>query len=78
LDGEEFGIVEWIDKPVIQDRLLSVLKGVVGRTGRTRLKVLHVEDDPIFSGVHQLRARWRIWFKPRTWLKRGKCSPSAL
>ena len=55
LDGEEFGIVEWIDKPVIQDRLLSVLKGVVGRTGRTRLKVLHVEDDPdIFQVVHQV------------------------
>lgn len=46
LDGEGFGVVEWIDKPVIKDRLLSVLKGVLRRSGRPRLKVLHVEDDP--------------------------------
>ena len=57
LDGEEFGVVEWIDKPVIQERLLSVLKGVVGRSGRTLLKVLHVEDDPdIFHVMHEIAA----------------------
>jgi len=55
LAGEEFGVVEWIDKPVVQERLLSVLKRVMGRSGRSRLKVLHVEDDPdIFHVMHEL------------------------
>jgi PAS domain S-box-containing protein len=57
LAGEEFGVVEWIDKPVVQERLLSVLRGVVGRSGRTRLKVLHVEDDPdIFHVMREVAA----------------------
>jgi len=55
LNGEELGVVEWIDKPAIQERLLTVLKGVVGRSGRTRLKVLHVEDDPdVFQVMRQV------------------------
>lgn len=55
LAGEEFGVVEWIDKPVIQERLLSVLNGVAGKSGRSRLKVLHVEDDPdIFHVMHEV------------------------
>lgn len=55
LAGEEFSVVEWIDKPVIQERLLSALKGVAARSGRTRLKVLHVERDPdIFHVLHEV------------------------
>ncbi|TRZ58259.1 MAG: response regulator [Rhodocyclaceae bacterium] len=55
LTGEEFGVIEWIDKPVDQDRLLAVINGVVGRSGRARAKVLHVEDDPdIFHVTHQV------------------------
>ncbi len=53
LNGEEFCVIEWIDKPVNQERLLSMLNGVVGRSGRARPKVLHVENDPdIFHVVH--------------------------
>ena len=55
LDGEKFGVIEWIGKPVNQERLLTVLNGVVGRSGRPRPKVLHVEDDPdIFQVVHRV------------------------
>lgn len=55
LAGEEFSVVEWIDKPVIQERLLSVLKGVAARSGRLRLKVLHVEGDPdVFHVMHEV------------------------
>lgn len=55
LSGEVFGVVEWIDKPVDQERLLSVLNRVAGKSGRAHPKVLHVEDDPdIFQVVHQV------------------------
>ncbi|MBI5923441.1 MAG: CHASE domain-containing protein [Betaproteobacteria bacterium] len=55
LNGEEFGIIEWIDKPVNQDRLLAVINGVVGRSGQARAKVLHVEDDAdIFHVMHEV------------------------
>lgn len=55
LNGEESGVVDWIDKPVDPERLLSVLKRVAGKSGRARPKVLHVEDDPdIFQVVHQV------------------------
>jgi len=58
LAGEEFSVVEWIDKPVIQERLLSVLKGVAARSGRSRLKVLHVEGDPdIFHVMHEVASK---------------------
>ena len=55
LNGEASGVVDWIDKPVDQERLLSVLNRVAGKSGRARPKVLHVEDDPdIFQVVHQV------------------------
>ncbi|MDD5176379.1 MAG: CHASE domain-containing protein [Sterolibacterium sp.] len=55
LNEGEACVIDWIDKPVNQDRLLTVLNGIVGKTGRARAKVLHVEDDPdIFHVMHQV------------------------
>ena len=55
LNEGEACVIDWIDKPVNQDRLLSVLNGIVGKTGRARAKVLHVEDDlDIFHVLHQV------------------------
>ena len=55
LNGEEFCVIDWIDKPVNQERLLSVLNGIVRISGRARPLVLHVEDDPdVFHVMHQV------------------------
>jgi signal transduction histidine kinase/DNA-binding response OmpR family regulator len=45
LNGEAFGIVDWIEKPIDRLRLASALeRGIEQRAGR-RPRVLHVEDD---------------------------------
>lgn len=55
LNEDEFGVITWLDKPINQGIMLSVLNGILGRTGRRRPKVLHVEDDPdIFQVMHQV------------------------
>ncbi|MDD5300628.1 MAG: PAS domain S-box protein [Gallionella sp.] len=53
--GEQLGVVEWIDKPIDQDRLFFALNRVAGRLGHARPKVLHIEDDPdIFHVVSEV------------------------
>ena len=44
LEGEVLGVVDWLGKPVDQERLLLALSRIPKRAGRPR--VLHVEDDP--------------------------------
>ena len=55
LNGEGVSVIDWIDKPVNQNRLLSVLNGIVERPVPVRTKVLHIEDDPdIFHVVNEV------------------------
>ena len=51
LNGEGISVIDWIDKPVNQNRLLSVLSGIVEKPVPVRPKVLHIEDDPDISHV---------------------------
>ena len=44
LDGERLGIVDWLSKPIDEQRLLADLRSTV-RAGEQRTRVLHVEDD---------------------------------
>jgi len=51
LDGAALGIVDWIGKPIDEKRLREALRqSVAGASaaGRSRLRMLHVEDDPDF------------------------------
>lgn len=43
---EKMGIVDWLDKPIDQARLLSAVQGAIGaRSGPGMPRVLHIEDD---------------------------------
>ncbi|MDP4029122.1 MAG: PAS domain S-box protein [Gallionella sp.] len=56
--GEQLGGVEWIDKPINQDRLFFALNRVAGRPGHTCPKVLHIEDDPdVFHVVSEVASK---------------------
>jgi PAS domain S-box-containing protein len=43
LHGENLEVIDWIDKPIDENRLLDNLRRV---QGAARMRVLHVEDDP--------------------------------
>jgi len=44
LNGGAVKVVDWLQKPIDQDRLLHVVKQVVGKNKKT--KILHIEDEP--------------------------------
>ncbi len=49
--GGAVGIVDWLDKPIDQDRLINVMKSTFeGRQG-DKPQILHVEDDPDVAQV---------------------------
>lgn len=45
LQGGGFAVVDWLDKPINQDRLMSAVEQALQRTG-SKPRILHVEDDP--------------------------------
>jgi PAS domain S-box-containing protein len=45
LSGEALAIVDWLSKPIDEDRLGQALTHALRRNGR-RTRILHVEDDP--------------------------------
>ena len=45
LNGEAFGVVDWIEKPIDQARLSRTLRTAVGPASTGKPRVLHVEDD---------------------------------
>lgn len=40
-----FGIVDWLDKPIDEKRLVAAVESAMGRASAVRPRVLHVEDD---------------------------------
>lgn len=45
LDGDAFMIIDWIDKPINRERLVSALNHAVTVPGDRKPRILHVEDD---------------------------------
>ncbi len=45
LNGSAVGIVDWLDKPIDEERLLNAVRRAVCTTSGQRPRVLHVEDD---------------------------------
>lgn len=45
VNGGALGVVDWIEKPVDEERLLSVVSGIT-KPGKELPRILHVEDDP--------------------------------
>ena len=43
LAGAAIGVIDWLSKPIDQQRLIAAVKNATGTTGA---KILHVEDDP--------------------------------
>jgi PAS domain S-box-containing protein len=61
LHGENLEVIDWIGKPIDENRLLGNLRQV---QGAARLRVLHVEDDPDLRGVVSSIARDIADFEP--------------
>jgi len=45
LSGNAFGLVDWLEKPIPQDRLEEVLRRTCSPAATKKPRVLHVEDD---------------------------------
>jgi DNA-binding response OmpR family regulator len=45
LQGESYRMIEWINKPIHEDRLVTALEQAISRLSSARPRVLHVEDD---------------------------------
>ena len=45
INGHAVGVLDWLEKPVQQDRLLAALDTVFQRAADHRVRILHVEDD---------------------------------
>ena len=61
LHGENLEVIDWIGKPIDENRLLANLRQV---QGAARLRVLHVEDDPDLRRVVATIARDIADFEP--------------
>jgi len=61
LHGENLEVIDWIGKPIDENRLLGNLRQV---QGAARLRVLHVEDDPDLRRVVSTIARDVADFEP--------------
>ncbi|MFQ5631138.1 MAG: response regulator, partial [bacterium] len=46
LNGNAFGIIDWLEKPIDQNRLMRAVKIAASRLTGARPRILHVEDDP--------------------------------
>jgi DNA-binding response OmpR family regulator len=46
LSGHAFGLVDWLEKPIPEDRLRAALRSCCPPGSAQRPRVLHVEDDP--------------------------------
>ena len=45
LNGDAFGVVDWLEKPVDPKRLFSAIRRALGLVSGHKPRVLHVEDD---------------------------------
>jgi len=46
LNGDAIGIIDWIEKPIDQQRLSDDLRRAVSSSSNGKARILHVEDDP--------------------------------
>ena len=46
LNGDAFGIIDWMVKPIDPDRLREDLKRALKNFSGNKIRILHVEDDP--------------------------------
>jgi PAS domain S-box-containing protein len=59
LNGSAFGIIDWLEKPLNEDRLLSAVKLIAShKQGLPR--ILHVEDDPIIFEMVRVLLRGEV------------------
>ncbi len=59
LNGSAFGIIDWLEKPLNEDRLLSAVKSIA--THKQGLpRILHVEDDPIIYEMVRVLLRGEV------------------
>ncbi len=59
LNGSAFGIIDWLEKPLNEDRLLSAIKSIA--THKQGLpRILHVEDDPIIYEMVRVLLRGQV------------------
>jgi len=59
LSGGAFGIIDWLEKPLNEDRLLSAVKLIAShKQGLPR--ILHVEDDPIIYEMVRVLLRGEV------------------
>jgi PAS domain S-box-containing protein len=46
INGDAIGILDWIDKPIDQQRLVNSIHSAVSKSVNQSPKILHVEDEP--------------------------------
>ncbi|NET88152.1 MAG: PAS domain S-box protein [Kamptonema sp. SIO1D9] len=51
LNGGSFAVIDWLDKPIDQDRLIAAIKQAVLMQADRKPQILHVEDDPDLTQV---------------------------
>lgn len=54
LNGGAVSVIDWIDKPIDEARLLAAIRALPGPRAGDRPRVLHVEDDPDVRRVTEL------------------------
>jgi len=50
-EGDGLGVVDWLDKPIDEARLLEAMRQGTNREASAKPRVLHVEDDPDLQRV---------------------------
>ena len=53
IENVALGVLDWLDKPIDEDRLLGAIQRANRLSGRGRPQVLHVENDRDLAGVVQ-------------------------
>ncbi len=46
LNGDAIGVIDWLDKPIDQNRLSAGLRRILTSSTEDKVRILHVEDDP--------------------------------
>lgn len=59
LNGSAFGIVDWLDKPLDNKRLLSAVK-LIATHKQGLPRILHVEDDPLIYEMVRVLLRGKV------------------
>lgn len=59
LNGSAFGIIDWLDKPMDEQRLLSAIR-LIAEHKQGLPRILHVEDDPIIYEMVRVLLRGHV------------------